>query len=412
MLEKELEATNMLSLSVLCAVIVSESVTATNTAQWTAGQMVLCRHLKKQQNANLHRIAKAMNNSFAVIMDPAMNQRGQINIASLDDETLRVAVKPKYLKRIPRLCVHNMVHSKQSAVHLRLLWDEIRSDPTNHVLVFLFPVTSWMKLETNTPNLVYTDTDLPYLSCFAAEFLSLKTERIHRRLFMFKIICSLFCVVPPDVLESVHSKMDRTTKSKQLLSTMRFAFEQYKGLCLRAPDVHSIDIDAFNDRFAKIVNPILDRMHFEKRHKNEIFWESFLSEMHKTAKKNMHSSPSRDAPIGDVAALIALKHWMDIAGDLDGRCHSDLHVINTVDFQFFSDGNLKRLSKRIQQRNRKLIPRLIDDALETETYSPSHRKRVGSQSRIWNILKSNGCLNWSVILVFVNSFFLYLAAAL
>ena len=83
---------------------------------WIPGTLVFCKALKEQKQEDKRRLnerVEKISNSFAVILDPPMNQEGdRVNIEWLGDglSSITIGVKSKYLRPIPQLFIHSLVN--------------------------------------------------------------------------------------------------------------------------------------------------------------------------------------------------------------------------------------------------------------------------------------------------------------
>ena len=84
------------------------AITAIERSQVFSGDVVWCQNLRNQRDPDLQRRALAMNNSFGEIMVPPWDddQRRVRLRCMVSNPTVCAAVKPRYLRSVPKIFVH------------------------------------------------------------------------------------------------------------------------------------------------------------------------------------------------------------------------------------------------------------------------------------------------------------------
>ena len=80
-----------------------------------------------------------MNNSWAKvisILNDTRNDKGQVGLSWLGDESVTIAVKPKYLRPVSKLTLHLPEHDD---VVMQLLVNRLSSDSNNRIIIYPYP---------------------------------------------------------------------------------------------------------------------------------------------------------------------------------------------------------------------------------------------------------------------------------
>ena len=124
---------SLLLLALLLLVLEGTNLTITH------GSVVLCKHLRRQKNEThlwLNKRVRALNNSYSIVMRPAIRRDGKVPLQWLGNASVTIAVKPKYVRVLSRLVLHHCFKGQSETLDrgFRNLWRRLVSDPMKHVI--------------------------------------------------------------------------------------------------------------------------------------------------------------------------------------------------------------------------------------------------------------------------------------
>ena len=127
----------------------------------TAGLIVKCQNLPvgKQKNGTIRNRAMKLNNSYGIVMDQTTqlnkNNETEVRLKWIGDETVKLGIKSKYLSIPYKYVIHQYVQNDPNTITMvKVLHNQLISDPTNYVIVWPQPITD--------PNLLFQIAFLVY----------------------------------------------------------------------------------------------------------------------------------------------------------------------------------------------------------------------------------------------------------
>ena len=300
------------------------------------------------------------NNSYALVLDDPLNDRGQIKIAWLQNYSIKLAVRPKYLRPVSKIYIHSLKDFNDIA--LKCFWNKLRSDPVNHI--FTIPLT-------NDVPWAPKHSSLGFMTMFAQLYDRWKIEDINNETNLCVLVADVFNNLHPETIELINMNDEHAS----LLARFRFAYQQFRLMHVRENPANKIrgfnqtTIDKYEALmfYAKTREIVHGTARLLSTTNGISFMRMFFAEMMQISLFIINSSMMHELLPSENIVIGVVTRWFQLN---QHEIPFDLHVLCTHGLMF-SEQNMERLCSYIHHQH--LDPELMRELMYFVVHREKHR---------------------------------------